>query len=42
MKLLKKYAYKGFISVEDFNPNRTVDDKLKDSIKYLRKIEALS
>ena len=42
MKLLKKYAYKGFISVEDFNPNRTVADKLKDSIKYLRKIEALA
>lgn len=42
IKLLKQQDYKGFISVEDFNSKRTIDERLEDSIAYLRRIEALS
>ncbi len=39
MALLKKYNYRGFISIEDFSQT-PLDEKLKDSIEYLRRLEA--
>lgn len=38
LKALKSVGYDGYLSFEDFSPNETTEEKLKEDIIYLKKI----
>jgi len=38
MTALQESGYAGFISIEDFDPSRSEEEKLREGIRYLRSL----